>query len=258
VTMFQILIVNDWHSIAAVYLFASKHSNPYIVYPFFIAALSVSVSIMLNCLIAFFVGAFVTKLDDGGIGNRDEVIIAQPKKRDLDIDTSWNPRRILATTRSLSSILDDPSSYAHGSSRTNVLEFDVYEREGFDKIMRRVAGGVDDEDAYAKEVCDILGLFERLSPGRSKLGYLVFCQHTMNRFGNRRFNMLADDFMENDELHRVVSDMHSELISPGYEDGPVQREFIKDGKTLRFTASIVQQHPAISLIVSAVDTTSEG
>lgn len=211
---------------------------------------------MLNCLIAFFVGAFVTKLDDGSIGDQDEVIIAQPRKRDFDIDTSWNPRRMLATTRSLSSILDD-HSHASGSSRKNVLEFDVYEREGFDKIMRRVAGGADNEDAYAKEVCDMLGLFERLSPGRPKLGYLVFCQHTMNSFANPHFNLLANNFVENDELQMVVSDMHSELISHGNRNGPIQREFIKDGNTLRLMASIIQQHPTISLIVSEVDSKSK-
>ena len=254
-TMFQDLIVNDWHAIADVYLHASKHSNPYIVYPFFIAAISVSVSIMLNCLIAFFVGAFVTKLDDASIVDQDEIIMARPRKCDFNIDTSWNPRRIWTSTRSLSSFLDDPS-YANGSSRTNVFEFDVYERVGFDKIMRTVAGGADDEDAYAKEVCDMLGLFERLSPVRSKLGYLVFCQHTMNRFGNRRFHILAEDFMEVDELHSVVSDMHSELISHGNGDGPVKREFTKDGNALRLTASMLGQHPAMSLVVSVVDSIS--
>lgn len=56
VTMFQVLVVNDWHAIAYVFLFASRCSHPYIVYPFFVGANLLCVSIMLNCLTAFFVG----------------------------------------------------------------------------------------------------------------------------------------------------------------------------------------------------------
>lgn len=56
VTMFQVLVVNDWYAIAAVYQYASAHSSPYIVYPFFVSANLICVNIMLNCLTAFFVG----------------------------------------------------------------------------------------------------------------------------------------------------------------------------------------------------------
>lgn len=37
VTMFQVLVVNDWHAIANVFLYAERCSSPYIVFPFFIA-----------------------------------------------------------------------------------------------------------------------------------------------------------------------------------------------------------------------------
>ncbi len=56
VTMFQVLVVNDWHAIALVFLYASRCSNAFIVYPFFVGANLLCVSIMLNCLTAFFVG----------------------------------------------------------------------------------------------------------------------------------------------------------------------------------------------------------
>ena len=56
VTMFNILVVNDWYAIANVYQYALRHSNPWIVYPFFIIANLICVNILLNCLTAFFVG----------------------------------------------------------------------------------------------------------------------------------------------------------------------------------------------------------
>jgi hypothetical protein len=64
-TMFNIFVVNDWQAIAGVYLnCAEKLSSPYIVYPFFVIANLVGVNIMLNVFTAFFVGAFVTKVED--------------------------------------------------------------------------------------------------------------------------------------------------------------------------------------------------
>jgi hypothetical protein len=138
-------------------------------------------------------------------------------------------------------------------SQSEVFEFDVFEREGFDKIMRTVAGGSEDTDAYAKEVCDMLELFERLSPDRSKLGYLTCCQQTMNRFGNRRFQTLAESFMEVNQLHALVSDVHAELILVSNRDKSIKREVVKDGKRLSFSASLLRQQPAISLFVSVVE-----
>ena len=55
VTMFQVLVVNDWHAIAEVFLYASRCSSPSIVYPFFILGNLFGVSILLNVITAFFV-----------------------------------------------------------------------------------------------------------------------------------------------------------------------------------------------------------
>ena len=53
--MFQVLVVNDWHAIAEVFLHASRCSHPDIVYPFFIVGNLFGVSILLNVITAFFV-----------------------------------------------------------------------------------------------------------------------------------------------------------------------------------------------------------
>lgn len=55
VTMFQILVNNDWHAIAKVFLFATRCSSPYIVYPFFVGGQIMGGCILLNVVTAFFV-----------------------------------------------------------------------------------------------------------------------------------------------------------------------------------------------------------
>jgi hypothetical protein len=54
-------------------MYASWNSEPYIVYPFFVEANLIAVNIILNCVTTFFVGAFVTKLEGGGIEDTNEV-----------------------------------------------------------------------------------------------------------------------------------------------------------------------------------------
>lgn len=55
VTIFNVLVINDWHQIAKVFLYADRFSQPYIVYPFFVIVVLVAVCIMLNVITAFFV-----------------------------------------------------------------------------------------------------------------------------------------------------------------------------------------------------------
>ena len=55
VTIFNVLAINDWHEIARVFLSASQHSHPVIVYAYFVVVVLVAVCIMLNVITAFFV-----------------------------------------------------------------------------------------------------------------------------------------------------------------------------------------------------------
>lgn len=50
VTIFNVLVINDWHQIARVFLFADKCSEPYVVYPYFVSVVLVAVGIMLNVI----------------------------------------------------------------------------------------------------------------------------------------------------------------------------------------------------------------
>lgn len=55
VTIFNVMVVNDWHEVANVFLFADRFSNRWIVYSFFVLVIIIGVSIMLNVITAFFV-----------------------------------------------------------------------------------------------------------------------------------------------------------------------------------------------------------
>ena len=55
VAIFNIMVINDWHQVANVFLYADRCSQPYIVYPFFVLVVLIGVSIMLNVITAFFV-----------------------------------------------------------------------------------------------------------------------------------------------------------------------------------------------------------
>jgi hypothetical protein len=61
VTMFNVFVVNDWHVIAEVFLYADRFSSPMIVYPFFIVGICCGVFIMLNVVIAFFVEGKISR-----------------------------------------------------------------------------------------------------------------------------------------------------------------------------------------------------
>ena len=154
---------------------------------------------------------------------------------------------------------DDVS--AQSNTSTVIFAFDVYEREGFDQIMRTVAGSssAEEQEAFARGVCDYLEVFESLSPGREKVGYMICCQQSMNRFGNRRFQTFAKDFLRPEILHKAVSDMHSELLALSsrkkFEDRCLVRTFPHKSDPslkLEITASLLRHQPALSLLVSRI------
>lgn len=261
VTMFQVLVVNDWHSIAQVFLYADRCSSPYIVFPFFVIGNLIGVSIMLNVMTAFFVEAFVTKLNDDS--EEKDVIAAGTKEHDARMEgASAGPvRRIssLETMENGSNHSDDGGDADSEASFEDqqLRHFDVFEREGFDKIMQTVAGGAHDQGNYARHICDYLEVFESLSPNRESVGYLVCDQLTLERFGNRRFQAIAKGYLEVSELHVVVSAMHSELLALANRDGFQDRSLIRTcphpldpTKSLEISAALLRRQPALSLFVS--------
>jgi len=282
-TMFNVAVTNDWHAIAEVYLYAERHSSGVVVYSFFISALCFMVFIMINVMIAFFVETFVTKTNENVDENKSAEEIKPASERNFRIQNSENTnvRRVrsseyLASADSFpededsnlefDNLLDQNMSVNSVVSSTTsevFASFDIYEREGFDNIMRTVAGAADDEqEEFARSVCNYLERFESLTSGREKVGYMVCCQQSLNRFGNRRFQTISRSFLADDMLHQVVSDMHSELLvltntrKKSFGDRCLVRTFPhKDGTSthhLEIAATMLRQQPAATLFVSRI------
>lgn len=249
--MFQILTVNDWYAIANVFLLANRNSAQFVVYLFFIIANLICVSIMLNVLTAFFVESFVTKLHDDTDAPAEATttihkdrggILAEPEVKKM------------FSVRSVGGHGDDSAS--EGTTDSERFEFDVYERQGFDKIMQTVAGSAYHGDS-ARDICNYLEIYESLAPGRETVGYLVCDQQTLERFGNRRFRSKAIGCLDENSLHSVITDMHAELLALAprstFQDRSLVRRFPhkrEPGKVLEISAALLRRHPALSLFVS--------
>ena len=124
-TMFNIFVVNDWQTIAGVYLTADRCSSPYIVYPFFIGANLIGVNILLNVLTAFFVGAFVTKVEHK---NRD-------KRNNLHLSM-------------LNGLDVSSANLANSANRNdgNPPRYHIYERRGYDNVISTITGDEESEE----------------------------------------------------------------------------------------------------------------
>lgn len=275
VTVFNLLIVNDWHAIAEVYLYAEWNSHPLIVYPFFVSAICIGVFIMLNVITAFFVESFVTKRHEPSATANvlgDEQPAGNHRGFQIRTGENTNVRRIshFSTRGSTEFSLDDEPSSASpemdqstvaSTGSGEVFAFDIYEREGYDHIMATVAGLSDDEQvAFARSVCNYLEIFESLASGREKVGYMICCQQSTQRFGNRRFQNSASGFLTDDMLHQVVSDMHSEMLvltirKNAFEDRCLVRTFPHQTDPLiqlEITATLLRYQPAATLFVSRI------
>lgn len=109
-TMFNIFVVNDWQTIAGVYLTADRCSSPYIVYPFFIGANLIGVNILLNVLTAFFVGDLHLSMLNG-----------------LDVSSA---------------------NLANSANRNdgNPPRYHIYERRGYDNVISTITGDEESEE----------------------------------------------------------------------------------------------------------------
>lgn len=277
VTMFNVAVVNDWHAIAEVYLYADWNSNPLIVYPFFVVAICFTVFIMLNVITAFFVESFVTKhhdhKDDDDHGGEKEVAHREFQirtgentnvKKFLGMSTRTNPlhgHQQLDDDERSSASQERDQSIDSNNGGSEVFSFDIYEREGYDQIMRTIAGSSDaEQETFAQNVCNYLEMFESLTSGREKVGYMVCCQQSLNRFGNLRFQTSSKDYISNDTLHKVVSDMHSEVLvlsihKKKFESRCLVRTFPhpKDpSRLLEISATLLRYQPAATLLVSRI------
>lgn len=256
VTMFQVIAVNDWYAIADVFLLATRNSSMYIVYPFFIIANLICVSIMLNVLTAFFVESFVTKLHDDKDAPAESTATMHKDQDCFDKQSNSAAMKSSSESKTSQGLTQETGSGFSDNADHDRVEFDVYERQGFDKIMQTVAGSVYHGDS-SRDVCSYLEIFESLTPGRETVGYLVCDQQTLDRFGNRRFKTKAIGYLDENKLHSVVTGIHTELLALGPRSNIQDRSIVRTfphkreaGKLLEISAALIRRHPALSLFVS--------
>ncbi len=93
---------------------------------------------------------------------------------------------------------------------------------------------------------------------REKVGNLICCKLTGDRFGNHRFLSMTTKYMSEDILQAEVTEMIFELV-PDEGDGKslkseaeimIQRTYSQGNNVLRITASTIPNNPQIIMFVS--------
>ena len=212
------------------------------------------------------VAAFVTKTNEPSDNEQHDATEEKASNRfRIQNSENTNVRRVQSTENFTfgsfeeeSSEIDlNPDVSMNSTASSARASFDIYEREGFDNIMRTVAGSTNDEqEAFARSVCNYLERFESLTSGREKVGYMVCCQQSLNRFGNRRFQTLSQNFVNDCTLHQVVSDMHSELLAQKNSERCLVRTFSEqdESRQLEIAATLIRHQPAATLFSSRIRT----
>lgn len=231
ICIFQLLVINDWHAIALVFILPDYATNT-LVYPFFVLANLVLTSVLLNVMIAFFVNAFVTKATDNTMVIRTE-----------------NSERMRKSIRHSES-LQSRSSYSTAGEREQLVT--ISERQGFDTIMRIIAGDGKEDDS-ARLCSRVLELFEQISLPPEKVGYLVACQKSNTRYGNQRMMNLVEQFMDARTMHRIIAEMAVEMtnLPEGRSTAGLKRTFDAPeiSQRLEIRASLLEAGSSICLFV---------
>jgi len=115
----------------------------------------------------FFPTAFVTKLNtDAEVPAGDDEAAAATNNCDFAAHSGGRAVQRMTSQLNVKEDVEGGNEEASEAESEEMCEFDVYEREHYDKIMRTVAYGNDDDDEFARQICDVLEVFESLCPGR--------------------------------------------------------------------------------------------
>jgi hypothetical protein len=271
VTMFQVLVVDDWAILAQTFLLASRFNSPLIVYTFLMVAYFVGVLVMSNVLTSFFLEAYLTKSNEDADGLTEATALVHKEKENKPgiehhgFHFAGNRHHSQSPDRRHIQRQDDSDHDAdsEGSSESGLFEFDVYERNGVGKLLENSPGG-SRRDNVLQRICGYLEIFESLSSGRQPVGWLVCDQQTMDRFGNQLFQELASGFLGDSELQTVVTDLHSELLvlapTSNSKNGARVRQYPAKNMPnsyLQISGSLLSQNPTLSIFVVRVINSKE-
>jgi len=231
ITIFQVLVINDWHAIALVFILPGSATNV-LVYPYFVLANLVLTSVLLNVMIAFFVNAFVTKATE------TSMVIGKE-----------HSERTKKSIRHSGSFLSR-SSYSTLDEHEQLVT--ISERQGFDSILRTIAGDGDDDDS-ARLCSHVLERFEQISLPSEKVGYLVACQKSNTRYGNQRMMNIVGQFMDPRAMHQIVGEMALEVanLPEDRSTASLKRTFHAPNMSqgLEMRASILEEGSSICVFV---------
>jgi len=198
------------------------------VYPFFIGANLIGVNILLNVLTAFFVGAFVTKVENKNLGRSNNLHISMSSGLDV---SSAN----LANTTN--------------HSGETIPRYHILERRGYDNVISTITG--DEESDIAKKACEVLSTFDRLTPRQNEIGYLVCYHQSKDYIANPIFLSLTRGFINDDDLQKTVAEIFSSL-SDRADRAEIRKEYPSDlgDGMLSLAASLCGRNPTMVLIVA--------
>ena len=253
ITLFQVLVVNDWHAIALVFVVPGHTVTNTLVYPFFILANLALTSVLLNVMIAFFVNAFVTK--------------ATEKRMIIGADQGGARKKVSSLENSILSndLSAGINSEAAATVDQTITTITISERQGFDNILKTIAreSGEDGEDNAARIGSQVLQAFEELSMSSdntsTKIGYLVSCRKSKHRYGNQRLMNHIRPYMDARTLHQIIGEMSMELADFA-EDGAAASYTLErmirapgETKTLEIRASLLRGSTVSLFVTRLVD-----
>lgn len=147
--------------------------------------------------------------------------------------------------------------------RESILEpsYEIVPRSSADVIMNKLLMEEEEVEDEIKKTCHAFNLFDSMaSYNRKQVGFLLCCQ-TMVRFCNSLFKQVTREFISEEAMHVVVSEMHIDLIALGDKndaDSVITRNFPhpsnsmdQEGRgVLEIRASLLQADPPISLFMA--------
>jgi len=260
ITVFNVLVVNDWHQISNVFLYASRCSSPFVVYLYFVTLVIVAVCILLNVIVAFFVETFVNQLNLVDVGNEsvnDDTNTRIDSTRTLRLQSDM-PTHIAPIARSW---IFDASDLKRTSVRSlscpstgEKTDFDIIRREGFDDIMQSVANDDDKQfEKFARCLLDALELVRSLTPDRN-IGYALCCYQKEIQFKSNNFSMLVKDYLPREEdLQSVIMEMKDAFSNSSDRVGRYIPNLNDDSKVLHIDGALLLQNNKILMLTAVVN-----
>ena len=149
------------------------------------------------------------------------------------------------------------------NSITTWDDWNLSERQDFDNVLRAAAGEGNDDETIQK-LCHLLEVFEALTPGREKVGFLICCPKSLHRYGNRRFHSMVNRFMADERMHSMIGSMSDEILESedinAEKQTKTEKRIFRDGldgsgTELEVSASMIDDEASTLLFVARIKET---